>query len=233
MVTERCHPHETLAAISELAPGDLRRTHLDGCPRCRARLVAYRAFMAGDLPSGLDLDPSILGAARSQLDAVMTREIYGTDLLPAGRSGLHTRLVNLAAKSWRPALAAAAVLVLVFGLKTNQVPLNLPLPSPGTESLLRGTVERSQTDYPLRVEPGPDKGTWHLAWEAPERTTASAVVLYDTDLAEVARLDAGEAEEFLLQSEMISTPQSIAFVRVVFAVNGDEIGRSQARTLTF
>jgi glycerophosphoryl diester phosphodiesterase len=72
-----------------------------------------------------------------------------------------------------------------------------------------------------------------LAWEAPERTTASAVVLYDTDLAEVARLDAGEAEEFLLQSKMISTPESVAFVRVVFAANGDEIGRSQARTLTF
>ena len=232
-MTERCHPLESLAVIGQLAPGDPRRAHLDDCPRCRARLVAYRAFMVGDLPTDLGLDPSILGAARSQLDAAVAREIYGTDHRPAARIGLRARLVGLAAKSWRPVLAAAAVLVLVFGLKTNQVPLDLPLPSLGTESLLRGTVERSQIDHPLRVEPGPDEDTWHLAWEPPERTTASTVVLYDTDLAEVARLDAGEADKFLLESKMISTPESVAFVRGVFAANGDEIGRSQARTLTF
>ena len=233
MVTEHCHPHEILALIGELAPGDPRRTHLDSCPRCRARLLAYRAFMVGDLPTDLGLDPSILGAARLQLNAAVAREIYGTERRPTARIGFRARLVSLAATSWRPALAAAAVLVLIFGLKTNQVPLDLPLPSPDTESLLRGTVEQSQTDHPLRVEPGPDTDTWHLAWEPPERTTASVVVLYDTDLAEVARLDAGAADRFLLESKMISTPENVAFVRVVFAANGDEIGRSQARTLTF
>lgn len=234
MVTERCQTHEMLAAVSELAADDPRRAHLDSCPRCRARLIAYRAFLAGDLPTELDSDLSNLAAARNQIDKAVAQEIYGTDRGPAAAGGGYRgRWGNFAATAWRPTLALAAVLVLAFGLKTSQVVPDLPLPSPDAAPVLRGTVERSQFDHPLQVEPGLDHGSWLLAWEPPERTSTSTIVLYDTDLAEVARFDAGQAKSFLIQSEMIPAPEQIAFLRVVFDANGDEIGRSRARIFTF
>jgi hypothetical protein len=233
VVTEHCQTWEALAAVGELAADDPRRIHVAGCPRCRARLSAYRAFMAGDLPAAEHGPASDLTAARTHLDTALAREIYAADDRPAGRANDAGRRGRFVATVWRPALALAAILVVMVGLRANDVSLELPPTMPGTEPIMRGAVEPDESALAVSIVPGTAADTWTLTWRTPEPADGSSVVLYDSGLAEVTRFDAGAAETFLLRKDAVSAPEKVAFLRIVFDANGDEIDGGQPRSFSF
>lgn len=233
MVKEHCHSWETLAAVDELAADDPRRSHLARCPRCRARLSAYRAFMAGDWPADLGRPTVELAAARAQLDATLARQIYAADDRPAGRSDRPRNVGRFAVRAWRPALALAAVLVLVFGLQANDSALELAPADPGTEPLLRSSSARSPSDQAPQIVPAPEADTWLVTWQTPPEASGGTVVLYDAELTEVARFAVGDAETFRLRKTAVTAPERVAFLRIVFDASGDEIGGGQPCSFSF
>ena len=49
-MTDGCFQLDELDSLIDLDPEDPRRRHLESCPLCRARLAAYRAFIAEGPP---------------------------------------------------------------------------------------------------------------------------------------------------------------------------------------
>lgn len=136
-----CPPPEAFLADERerLSPEERRRLdeHADRCPACAAERDLARMFDAG---------PEAGGVHREDVDFVVSRLEAASPVRPVSRQGTG-KVVAFPTVAPKPAarrpavwrLAAAAILVLgaglLFQLSRSGAP---PLPSPGTETVVRG-----------------------------------------------------------------------------------------------
>jgi len=116
MTTRGCFDIEELERIGQLAPGDPRRDHLDGCARCQSRRHALELFLRGEA----EIPGARMDLARSGLDAFL-EERFG----PVAAESRRAERSRPAARSrwlpwagrWRiPALIAVPAAVVVAAL---------------------------------------------------------------------------------------------------------------------
>jgi hypothetical protein len=176
-----CPTEAELAEALGLAADDPRHVHLDGCPRCRARLAEYRAFLAA--PAGVPGDDAT--DAERRLLAFIVREI--APVASAAPPAIPSPLARL--RAWwgspaaAPALALAAVAVVAGGVALvalTRGPLGRSAPD-----VLRG--ESAEALAPLSTVPGTD-GALVLRWAALSGADAYELALHSGDLVEVARI---------------------------------------------
>ena len=233
-MTERCFSPDDLDRAARLRSDEPGWDHIATCPRCRANIIAYRAFSApGEIPVEADLP-----VARTHLSRALDRVVYGGEVIAAevtpdadGRSGSAARRGGQHHRVWRPALALAAVLCLAVGLELNRRTDFWSPPSGGNEQILRGDPASQQEVFALRVVPGPDEDSLRLEWDTPAKTDASQVVLFNEGLEVLVRFDTGPATYLVLRSSEVPAADEVSFARVVFFQGGDEIASGQVRTL--
>lgn len=228
MSGEECYPVEALAEIDRLAAEDLQRRHLADCPRCRARLAEYRSFVAAVAPPGAEPDD-----ADRLLTAFLIRAAAGEGTAPEA-GGAAEPAVRLPAGRprrprpvpfWRPALAAAAVIVGVLGI-WRVVDTGWP---EGGERVLRGDSPAPAAAPILQPVSALPDGRWQLAWSAVEGADGYTVVLHAADLTEVSRLEAGTRTTLALDRPLpASSPAGRApsLWRVVGRRGGDTLASS-------
>lgn len=202
-----CIPIADLSVVAALPVGEPRRDHLDACPRCRARLEAYRAFMVADEPAGADAD-----AAERILAARLHQEIVGPP-----RRGVVRRFPTSNLTTGLLALAAVLVLTLV-------VPRFLQVGDhPGADPVLRG--DASSEVMTLRST-APGEGSWDLSWDAVQGADDYRVILLDEDLAEISRQRTGGATTWS------SAKEGAVLWRVEALRSGEPVAVSQTRILS-
>jgi len=200
-----CYPMDELDRVAALPAGDPRLAHLADCPRCRARLASYRSFVRATVAAGADPDD-----AEPRLMQAFIRAIATTPRV-------RPRRLRLAKGSaWRPAFALAGVLVAVVGLwrfgETRR-------PGAAEPPVLRGEAAAVPAPLPLAVRVLAD-GRLLLAWRRQPAAEQYRVALHGADLAEAARVEAGN-------DTTVSVSRGAArFWRVIALRGGDEIGSS-------
>lgn len=197
--------------------------HLQSCPRCRALLASYRAFLEPvAVPQGADLND-----ARMRLRRALEREIHFRDA--DDTSPWRRFLGNLVTPAWRPALAAAALLLVVFGI------YQVVDPGPGRQGppVLRG--ERQVQDDVITGTTAMmlADGRYRLSWNAAASVDSYLVIFYDTTLTELAPISAGASTELVLDPASPDHPTRVGrrFWRVLGLRAGDEVSRSSLTSL--
>lgn len=224
-----CPPVETFEDLLRLDARDPRRMHLDDCPRCRARLIAFRSFLERrPLPAGADP-----GDARRRLSAAIRAESEREGRPRPSRPRLPRfwRIQIL----WKPALAliAASMLVVLLLRPAGHGPdVHSPADhSPADGSLvLRGQPSASM---PLVADWAPE-GSVRLSWPAVPSAEGYRVMLYGTDLEEIARLEAGRDTMLVLTAAQVARlgPSGGAvFWRVATLAGGEPVSVSAPATL--
>ncbi len=201
-MSERCHTEAELAALTDVRPGDPRRAHVDGCPRCRARLVEYHAFIAAPP----EVPARDLQDADARLGTFLDREVAGAVVRshPASDS-LGERL-----RAWwrspvaAPALAMASVLVLAGGVALVTIVMRAPRGGPAAvpeESVMRG----DEADVlRLAVQARAPEGGARLRWSAVPAAERYEVQVFSATLEPLTRLDAARDTVFVFAPERLA-----------------------------
>jgi len=225
-LSRQCFEIEDLGGVIASIHGGRRPEHLDACPRCRALLASYRAFIdPPDVPEGSDVraarNMQVPGLPKYQESPSKESDLRDTaPRKPRLRFGL----------PWlRPiwAVGAVALLVLVFrqvGIETHK---NEP------SHVLRGDSQGTATVVEMLSPVRSTDGGLVLTWRPVPEADAYAVVFYATDLKETGRKRAsGEARLVLPPDETPSSAsQGPVYWRVIALKAGSEIARSAPRPL--
>jgi hypothetical protein len=238
-VSDRCFRVDELEEIGRLAGDDPRRGHLDECPRCRARWASVQAFLSPpDEPAGADL-----ADARARLPGALRREIFGeasrgeTDRRErhgrGAESGADSFVRRLRALRWPslgPAFAAAVVLVVAVGIWRMLDPGGVEDQAP----LLRRDGEVREDVIVGSEAHRLEDGRLSLSWTCTLEADSFVVLLYGSDLSELARHEAGPDPELVLApSALVARDEGGApvFWRAIGLRGGDEVARSPLRSL--
>lgn len=228
-MTDRCLGDEELAGLEGLPADDPRSRHVEACPRCRARLRSYREFMAEAEPPASPREY----AARAAVSAALDREILGAE--PRGASAprrTHRRAwwnsSPFFAPRWapvlRPALAAAAVVLVAFGV----MQLARQPGEGGPSGVLRGrSADGSAAVTAARVVL-PD-GRTAVSWKRLPGADGYQVVLFGADLVELGRVEVADDSLMVLTAGRLpaaANREPALSCRVVAQRGGDEIARS-------
>ncbi len=206
-MTERCHDLEEMGFLADLPAGDPQLAHLQNCPHCRALLAAYRGFERGYPAAG---DPE----REQALGHYLAREIGPVPVVGGGaRPRGFFRFMRSPVLA--PGLAAAAVLVLFLSFQQYRFQ-RISEPS---------MVNRGRIADDLQLVAGPEAdGGVRLQWQAPAGAQTYVVVVYATDLQELARLEAGREPALSLSPDRLAvlrpTPQPLIW-RVEAYRDGD------------
>jgi hypothetical protein len=217
-MTEPCPDTSELGRVDDLAADHPLRRHLRDCGRCRAALAAIRSFEAGRAPAEQEeVSVADLADADARLAAFIEQDLLGEKNDPVIRLWFR----RTPPRSW---LALAAVLVVAVGFW-------LVGPRPG------GDAGRDQG--PLRGETVPDgpsfgtvevtratDGSLAVAWAPREGAQDYVIVLWSSDLAEVARLEPSTTAD-----HRFTAHPDARFLSVVARQGGREIARSALVTL--
>jgi hypothetical protein len=217
-----CPPLESFAELLRLDAQDPRRRHLEQCPRCRARMMAFRSFM--------EMEPAPVGADREDARRRLVAAIRRETLRSVGRAGPRRSIWQrrLPWPVWKPALGlvAAALLIVVLlraaGDRGPQAPLMLRGANP-TEAVARVPAATWAAD-----------GSAVLRWPAVPAADGYRVLVFDQDLQEIARLDAAGDTSLVLSPARLAAlaPSGAAlFWRVAALRQGDQISLSPPATL--
>ncbi len=221
-MSDGCPRLEALAGVMELPKSDPLRNHVIGCPRCRARLTAYRVFMEAEpLPEG-----AMLADARDRIQRALHDEIEGPApaIRPVRRKPWILRLTGSSLHSWwRPALGvvgvtAALILVLRLGVLPG---------GNGDEGPVLREHPAALTGGPVVLEPVREAdGSVTLRWTPCAGADSYEVILYGADLKEEARIPAGAETVLHLSRDRLGELREAPFCVVSALDRGDEIGRS-------
>ncbi len=233
-MTDKCFRTEDLGELSQLASDDARRAHLAECPRCRADLAAYQAFMETvTLPGEADAED-----ARSRLAAALAEGICPVHAQPAesarapeARPGRALRAIwrGLTCPALRPAWGLVAVVLLVvaaqqithFGQRRDE-----PI-------VLRGPGSRAGEAVTASWERLADGGV-RFTWMRVAGVERYSLALYRSDLSELDRIDAGTEQTLLLDAQAISRlagTDSVLYWRLIGLRAGEEHARSTLGSL--
>ncbi|MEN8008461.1 MAG: hypothetical protein ABFS42_15740 [Candidatus Krumholzibacteriota bacterium] len=188
--------------LADLTADDPRLAHVEECPRCRAVMMSYQAFMdPADIPAGADLDD-----AQVRLSAALEQEM---------------EVVRPAPTFWTPFrvrtfAAAAAVLIVAVGLSLfGGGPEVISTDGP----VLRGVGASAEL---FRIDMSKqENGEFWVSWPAIDEATGYRVVIYGEDLEPILGYDAESATAYKFEP-----PAGAAFCRVIAFRDGDEIGKS-------
>jgi hypothetical protein len=222
-MADHCFSADELADILEMPEGDARREHLGTCPRCRAVLAEYRAFLAGEAEAGDDQ----YAEADGRLRAALQREIFGDAHAPAGAEprprGRFFQLLTL-----RPALTLAALLLAILAVDTFRR---------GTD---RGGVVLRQSEggsaaeslEALPTELAGDGGVL-FHWSGTVVADAFEIQIFDQQLEELGRFPASGDSLLVLPLATLRQllgDSAICVWRVIALRNDDEVLRSRPRS---
>ena len=233
-MTDNCYRTEDLGDLIALSPSDPRRAHLAECPRCRADLAAYLAFMDPVALPG-EADPE---DARSRLAAALEEGILRVHPLqaesvrePAARPGqaLRTFWRGLTRPVLRPAWGLAAVVLLIaaaqqithFGQRRDE-----PIVLRGPQSAATEVVTTSWEQL--------DSGGVRFTWAPVAGAETYSIALYRGDLSELDRIDAGAEHTLLLDAQAIArlaAGESVLYWQLTCLHAGEECARSTLRSL--
>lgn len=224
---EECIDIERIAEVLELPADDPIRRHVELCPRCSALLLSYRAFLAAEDRPGADP-----GDAGRRLGRFIRSEIErpSPDTSAAGAGPGRTGFLSAALRSLfhRPAWALAALVVIAAAALWWR-------PWVSERPVLRGTPGgTSAASLELFVPQPLEDGSLLLSWGPLATADAYQVRLYDGELSEIARFDAGTETALLLRRSMLpaGAPEAMLW-RVAAFAEGDEIAASRPSPLEF
>lgn len=213
-MTEHCPEPVDIERILGLPREDPRRRHLEACPRCRNLARAYAEFLdPGPLDASVDL---------AEADAELARRLALTLPAAAPRPAARPRrLGRLLEWPTRPAnalrLAAGAALALAGLLLLTDPARHRDIELPERRGELRGDETELLTAVflPAGVE---------LRWSPPAADREAIVLLFDAELAELARIPMGRADRLLLSNERLGA--GIVYAQALFTAEGDTLARS-------
>jgi len=214
-----CIEFELIPGILELPSDDLRRVHVEMCPRCSAFLASYQSFVNEEAVAGADPDD-----AHARLTAFVASEIGAPQETAAGakgptRKGFLSRVTE--GLFMRPAWVAAALVVVAAGVLWWA-------PWTTDETVLRGSKPADVSQPLVLSEPQKlSAGGVRLEWTSMSGADSYQVVLYDKDFNEIARLEPTNRTTLDIDRSMLpsDSPGSLVW-RVVALQRGDEIGAS-------
>lgn len=224
-MTEHCYTWQELDQLLELAAEDPRRQHLSGCPLCRARLAAYRQFLAKE-----PLAPGSQQAeAEARLAAFIARTFRGEPgVAVKTRPPLLTRLEPILRprRIMGPALAMAAVLALLVLLKP------FPLGQRRWQGSLRSADSTASGGLSLLVGAKLDsEGIIIFQWHPWPQTGLYRVQIFTPELVEFAGFPA-QSDTFLrVPLVAIRETREPLFWRIQVLRDGDEIAHSAPMAL--
>jgi len=221
-------PHDELAPYADLPPDDPRIAALP--PRLRARLHAYREFLApGDVPDGARPDE-----AERRLGEMLEREL---GIAPAGRAraaaaagaGGPRPLPWWTKPGGRLALAFAALVVVVAGSWLATLQTLRP-----REPMMRGAPDASRGgNLSVRIRALAD-GAVRLEWDTPPGADRFTLVFLSPDLTEIARVPDLQESHFDLRPGALPAglaPGTRVLWRALALHGPDEIARSRTEAI--
>lgn len=224
-----CVSEEALGEVLALPASDPRRAHLDTCPRCRALVLSYEAFLAPEH----DL-AAFYGAPEERvLDDARARLLGGAQAPEAGTPARRAEAAPGRATWWdalfgpklRPAWGLAALAVVAA------VVLLMPR---GRDAEL-GTQVRGLAGSPLALaEPEFGADGVHLAWRGAVGAERYEVRIFSAALDPVASIDAGVDTSLSLAADRLPAAfgrGELLLYRVVAYHGGDELAISETRPL--
>ena len=241
MTEDRCMDAEALAAHRDWPEGDARRAHLESCGRCRALLASLERFEAepADLPPGqLAEARERLARARRDWPAAGAAASAEADLGPATAPATTPRRAARPRAAgwpgpwgwtgWRPAMAAAALVVVAAS--AWWAGRGLLAERPGVV-LRAGEAPGAPGARPALVTLAPSPGADGplLRWHTLPGADAYEVVLLDGSLAEIARGPAGRDTTLALaELERFAGPAAgdAAYWQVIARRAGDALAES-------
>lgn len=229
-MSDDCFSIEELGDIAGLHPRDPRYAHVEACAKCRALLASLREFREpSEIPQGANLEDAerrLTGA----LERELSREASSGESLdvrqrePQPESPLAQLLGWLWRPSLRPALAVGAAAILLV------IVVNVLDFGGGPDRIVpRQDVGGQEAVLSLNPPQHLDDGRIRLSWEAAERADAYRVLLFDTELNEVTRLEAGSATSFVMEAVEIRNlagAEGQLLWQVIALSGGDQILRS-------
>lgn len=247
MTPVSCPDVAELDRLLELPLEDPRRSHLERCPRCRARLSALRAFEnPASIPPAADL-----AAARAQVSRVVHAqrpergggskfplpETEETGRSPGALPGRPGFPWIGSRRGWLVAvpLAAAAVFLIVLLDRGPDVPeaptLRSVPPAEGESGAGTGSVDDPRLDTPARVEGGVE-----LRWSGLESADGYLVEIFSPTLEPIYLVGPIPHTRWVLADEDVPAALTAGarFLWRVRALRGsDEIAVSESRTATW
>lgn len=209
-----CIRDDEIAVVAGLAPGDPARAHADACPRCKALVAAYVAFMR---------EPTAEIAQLDAADAALEREIARELALPRAR---HAPFVRVRASAdtggmrawWRPAIVAAAAVAVVALVWTV-------VPRTPEHAGWRGSPDATESTLDLSVAPAAEGRTIALAWPAVQGASSYRVEVIREDLSDLATFDAGELRrhDLRLDALPLAGENPRLLLVQVFALRGETV----------
>jgi hypothetical protein len=224
-MSHHCVEIEDLGTIAQLAPDTALRREIDECPRCRALLASYLAFLVAQPSPG-----SRPGDADELLETFIRQHVEGVEPERSGREeradgGIESEVPPPAAprrSSFRllwprlAPLAAAVVLVVAVALW-----------SPWSSDTPSGVERGEQTAEGLRLgDATVAGGAIALSWTSHPEATDYRVVLYDERLSEIARFGPIEQTHLSVALDELPGVRGQIVWRVFALQRGDEIARS-------
>jgi len=225
---DSCIPIAEMESYAANPEGDRRFRHVASCPRCRALLASYHAFLKPEgLPAGADP-----GDAEANLTAFLDREVRGrgrpvasSDAPAKGVLSAWIRRV-FAGGRLRPALLAVCAVLVFFGIR-QAVTTDFWREAP---TVYRGPETNPVSGLAVRSQLLSDRSVI-LSWDAFPGADAYQVILYGDDLRERFRLDPAPALDLRLDSKNPETWRGTGYWRVEALGERAVIGRSPLRAL--
>jgi hypothetical protein len=223
-----CIRPEDLGDFDALPADDPIRAHLADCPRCQARLQAYRSFL-GDAGSPArsraesEADAALGGMIRRQFGLLGAESGPARGPSATGRRGLFSFRWRIRTLILAPSAIAAAVVILVLARHDRT-----EIPAPAYRGSESGAAVRVESMQELA------DGRIRLTWHALSGADAYQVRVLDTGLNPVlAPTVSADTTADLDRSELgaAARPGSRLLWRVTALQDGEEIGTSGVEIL--
>ncbi len=204
--------------IPNLPDNDPKSVHVRECPRCRALLDSYLAFMSG----GNEADADRLVEAENVLRDRIAAEIARTGDVGGSPVPKKRRPETRGLRGVRRALLATAALLLVavFLYNINE--------GDEREIRLRGEPKTSEQEWGWGDNRVGADGSLLLSWEPLASADEYAIDLYDTDLELLRRFGPYKKTSATISNDDIVALGSprIILLRVVARRRGDDVSVS-------